>query len=63
MYIVVEYEGIYEVIKVDKWTNCIVVQTNIRTKEKADEACKIWKEREWLKNQTSPSKANELPTP
>jgi hypothetical protein len=62
IYYIVKSYGIYEIIRVDdiRWE---VVQTNIRTRKKAVEACKIWQEREWLKNQTSPFKENELPMP
>jgi hypothetical protein len=42
-YVVVEYEGIYEVVEID---NYAVVQTNIRTFEKAVEACRTWQRRE-----------------
>jgi hypothetical protein len=47
IYLVVEYEGIYEIIRLDGERT--VVQTNIRTAEKAIEACRTWQNRE-LKN-------------
>lgn len=45
MYHATEHYGIYEVIRVDDNGVIVVVQTNIRTKEKAIEACKRWNER------------------
>jgi hypothetical protein len=45
-YILVEDSGIYEIMRVDEYANCVVVQTNIRTQEKAVEARKIWQLRE-----------------
>lgn len=46
LYLVVNDEdiGVYEVVRVE--SSCVVVQTNLRTQEKAAEACKIWQERE-----------------
>ena len=46
IYSVVEYGGIYEILRVDGTHNFAIVQTNLRTKEKAIEACKIWQQRE-----------------
>jgi hypothetical protein len=42
-YVVAEYDGIYEVIRTADYA---VVQTNIRTLEKAKEACRTWERRE-----------------
>ena len=45
-YTVVREDGIYEILRVDGTHNFVVVQTNIRTKEKAVEACKTWQKRQ-----------------
>lgn len=51
MYIVVKDDDfdVYEIVRVDEERNCIVMQTNIRTQEKANQACKAWQERERAK--------------
>lgn len=46
VYTVMKSDGIYEVLRVDSSYNFIVVQTNIRTEQKAKEACRTWKNRE-----------------
>lgn len=50
LYIVVQDHGIYEVLELGEKTQ-IVVQTNIRTREKAIEARKIWQARELAKHE------------
>ena len=48
MYIVAKDDDldIYEVVRVDEWQSYLVMQTNIRTREKAEAACRIWHQRE-----------------
>ena len=53
-YIVGEDYGIWEILRVDGNKICAVVQTNIRTHEKAHEACRIWQEREHLNMNDKP---------
>jgi hypothetical protein len=46
-YLAVSTDGIYEIVRVSAtFKECVVVQTNIRTAKKAEEACKIWEQRE-----------------
>jgi len=49
IYVVTVDHGIYEIVRVDNHSH-EVVQTNIRTREKADQACKIWQKRELAKD-------------
>jgi predicted nucleotide-binding protein (sugar kinase/HSP70/actin superfamily) len=51
LYILTEHEGIYEIVRIDDSANCVVVQTNIRTHEKAVEARKTWQRRELEKHE------------
>jgi hypothetical protein len=53
---VVRSEGIYEVIRADDNGCIVIVQTNIRTVEKAKEACRTWQERA---NQSMSSKISD----
>jgi hypothetical protein len=48
-YLITKQDGIYEIVKVDDKINCIVVQTNIRTYEKAIQAQIDWIARELTK--------------
>lgn len=45
-YLIAKQDGIYEIVKVDEKINCVVVQTNIRTHEKALQAQITWLLRE-----------------
>ena len=38
--------GYFEVVRWDNPDIAVVVQTNIKTREKAEAACKIWQQRE-----------------
>lgn len=46
VYIVMEYNGVYEIARMDDAATCTVVQTNILSHEKAMEARKRWQEHE-----------------
>jgi len=48
-YFIWRYNDIFEVVRHDA-QSFIVVQTNIRTREKAEEATRIWQQREQEKN-------------
>jgi hypothetical protein len=45
-YVIKQAHGIYEILRVDGTHHYVVVQTNIRTREKAEEACRRWQEAE-----------------
>lgn len=45
-YVVIKDSTIYEVVRIDDKCNYKVMQTNIRSRDKAQEACKIWHQRE-----------------
>jgi hypothetical protein len=44
--------GIYEILRVTGTIHYEVVQTNIRTYEKAEEACRTWQQRQTETNRT-----------
>ena len=50
LYVIGQEHGVYEIIRVSE-KNHSIVQTNIRTWEKAVEARKIWQQRELEKNE------------
>jgi hypothetical protein len=54
LYFTTENHGIWEIVRVDTTlTRCEVVQTNIRTVQKAIRACMEWQEREDERGKTS----------
>ena len=53
IYKVVSHYGIYEIVRVDHDGHVAVVQTNIRTIEKAVEACRTWQNRQLNNQQTN----------
>jgi hypothetical protein len=46
VYVIAQEHGIYEIVRLDASGGHEVVQTNIRTKEKANSACITWNKRE-----------------
>lgn len=49
VYVIGQERGVYEIIRLDLSGEEVVVQTNIRTKEKANSACMRWQKWELKK--------------